>query len=296
MPHLDPQGLMPTLSSCRLLQHYSAHLSSVNSIAIHPSGDYLMSGSSDMTTKIWDLREGHLCYTLHGHKAAVNSVAYSPDGDYFATGSTDTFLLVWKTNFDVCPTPLSEGRNPNEAPEEAYIPQQQPPAAIPPAARPSAPTPAPPAAAMPVGVLAGSGGRVTASLSTSSLGGSGGRGAPELGGSGGSGAQQQPQQRQHQHQHQQPAGRVPHREIVGREFEGGGEEDFDEFEEEEGGGGGEGWAEYQSNMMEAIMRHQATMARQQNDMMDQIRTLVAQVRCLETQSSTAPFVHQMRTH
>ena len=28
--------------------------------------------------QIWDLREGHLCYTLHGHEGAVNSVAFSP--------------------------------------------------------------------------------------------------------------------------------------------------------------------------------------------------------------------------
>jgi centriolar protein POC1 len=71
----------------QLLQHYAAHQDAVNSISIHPSGDYMVSASSDMTTKIWDLREGHLCYTLHGHERAVCAAAFSPAGDYLASGS-----------------------------------------------------------------------------------------------------------------------------------------------------------------------------------------------------------------
>lgn len=40
------------LTSFCPVQHYSAHMDSVNSIAIHPSGDYMVSGSSDMTAKV----------------------------------------------------------------------------------------------------------------------------------------------------------------------------------------------------------------------------------------------------
>jgi len=36
----------------QLLQHYAAHQDAVNSISIHPSGDYMVSASSDMTTKV----------------------------------------------------------------------------------------------------------------------------------------------------------------------------------------------------------------------------------------------------
>ncbi len=36
----------------RLLQHYAAHEEGVNSIDIHPSGDFLISASSDMSTKV----------------------------------------------------------------------------------------------------------------------------------------------------------------------------------------------------------------------------------------------------
>ena len=37
--------------------------------------------------QIWDLREGHLSYTLHGHERGVGAVAFSPAGDYLASGS-----------------------------------------------------------------------------------------------------------------------------------------------------------------------------------------------------------------
>ena len=51
--------------------------------------------------KIWDLKEGHLFYTLHGHKdGPTTTAAFSPRGDYFSTGGSDSQVMVWKTNFD----------------------------------------------------------------------------------------------------------------------------------------------------------------------------------------------------
>eukprot|EP00501_MAST-03F_sp_TOSAG23-6_P000264 GSMAST32.ASY1.ANO1.270.1 assembled CDS len=42
-------------------------LGGVNSVAFHPNGNYLLSTSDDNTVKIWDLREGHVLYTLRSH-------------------------------------------------------------------------------------------------------------------------------------------------------------------------------------------------------------------------------------
>lgn len=46
------------------------HVASVNSVAFHPNGNYLLTASSDATLKIFDLLEGRLIYTLHGHQVS----------------------------------------------------------------------------------------------------------------------------------------------------------------------------------------------------------------------------------
>jgi centriolar protein POC1 len=61
----------------------------VNSVAFHPNGNYLLTGSSDATLKVFDLIEGRLIYTLHGHQGPTMSVAFSKQGDYFASGGQD---------------------------------------------------------------------------------------------------------------------------------------------------------------------------------------------------------------
>ncbi len=83
------------------------HVASVNNVAFHPNGNFLLSASSDATLKIFDLLEGRLIYTLHGHQVRIDlivvndyyflsdfqgpaiSVAFSKQGDYFASGGQD---------------------------------------------------------------------------------------------------------------------------------------------------------------------------------------------------------------
>ncbi|KAJ3300771.1 POC1 centriolar protein A [Borealophlyctis nickersoniae] len=95
----------------KLIQHYGdAHSGGtdvgggggVNSIAFGGlGGEWLASTGMDGVVKIWDLKEGHLFYTLHGHKHGPTTAAvFSPQGDYFATGGSDSQVMVWKSNFD----------------------------------------------------------------------------------------------------------------------------------------------------------------------------------------------------
>ena len=88
----------------------------MNSVNFHPSGNYLLTTSTDSTLKvitpachdfseqllfqILDLREGHLFYTLHGHQGAATAATFSPNGAYFASGGADSQVMVWKSNFD----------------------------------------------------------------------------------------------------------------------------------------------------------------------------------------------------
>ncbi len=51
----------------------SVHSATVNSLSFHPSGNYLITASSDSTLKILDLLEGRLLYTLHGHQVTSDT-------------------------------------------------------------------------------------------------------------------------------------------------------------------------------------------------------------------------------
>ena len=54
------------------------HSDIVSSVSI--SGDYIVSGSSDKTVKLWSIKEKKLIHTFEGHSDIVSSVSIS--GDY----------------------------------------------------------------------------------------------------------------------------------------------------------------------------------------------------------------------
>ncbi|MFM6370305.1 MAG: WD40 repeat domain-containing protein, partial [Dolichospermum sp.] len=76
-----------------LLQTFTGHSYSVNSLAYSPDGQTLASGSWDKTIKLWNARTGNLLQTL-GHSYSVNSLAYSPDGQTLASGSGT--IKIWR--------------------------------------------------------------------------------------------------------------------------------------------------------------------------------------------------------
>lgn len=69
-------------------------------ITFHPNGRYLVSSSADSTVKVWDLRQGHILYTLYGHEGSANAVQFSPSGDYFTSGGNDSVVMIWKSNLN----------------------------------------------------------------------------------------------------------------------------------------------------------------------------------------------------
>ncbi|KAF3814585.1 hypothetical protein GH733_017743, partial [Mirounga leonina] len=86
------------------------HSGGVNCVSFHPSGNYLLTASSDGTLKILDLLEGRLIYTLQGHTGPVFTVSFSKGGELFSSGGADAqvcksfssfdLVLLWRTNFD----------------------------------------------------------------------------------------------------------------------------------------------------------------------------------------------------
>jgi WD40 repeat protein len=75
----------------------TGHDDKVYSVAFHPGGRILASGSTDGTVKLWDVASGKNTATLRGHTDRVFSVAFSPDGRILATGAgrMDNSIKLW---------------------------------------------------------------------------------------------------------------------------------------------------------------------------------------------------------
>ncbi|MBV6441718.1 MAG: Protein TolB [Saprospiraceae bacterium] len=70
------------------------HTMGVQAIAFSPDGKYVLTGSTDHTAKLWDMK-GHEIQTFTGHKKSIESVVFSPDGNQVLTGSTDSTAVLW---------------------------------------------------------------------------------------------------------------------------------------------------------------------------------------------------------
>ncbi len=78
-----------------LIRTLAGHAGAVNSVALTLDGRIGLSGSSDKTLKLWDLRTGRELRSLAGHTSAVNLIALTPDGRYALSGSSDNTLKLW---------------------------------------------------------------------------------------------------------------------------------------------------------------------------------------------------------
>jgi hypothetical protein len=97
----QPKNKLPVLlplpvEQLTLLLTLTGHADTVVSVAISPEGQTLVSGSGDMTIKVWELSTGKLMRTLTGHAAEVWSVAISPEGQTLVSGSQDMTIKVWE--------------------------------------------------------------------------------------------------------------------------------------------------------------------------------------------------------
>ena len=78
----------------QLLHVLVGHSLPVRSIAWHPDGQRLASGSWDGSVRLWS-SDGVPTHLLSGHSGPVYQVAWRPDGERLASGSADGSIRLW---------------------------------------------------------------------------------------------------------------------------------------------------------------------------------------------------------
>ena len=92
--------------SCRkcclfIMDRVNGHSQECNVVSFNPFKEHLlMTGSSDMTAGLWDLRNmNHVVQSLEGHTDAIFSGVWSPHHpNHLATGGLDRRVIVWDLN------------------------------------------------------------------------------------------------------------------------------------------------------------------------------------------------------
>jgi WD40 repeat protein len=79
-----------------LLHTLDGHQSAINSVNTDEDGRYVLSGSSDYTTKLWEIESGKCLQTFEGHAWDVNFVSLNTSkGHVISAGSKDMRLKLW---------------------------------------------------------------------------------------------------------------------------------------------------------------------------------------------------------
>ena len=73
----------------------SAHTASVTCLALHPSGQFIASGSADQTVLLWDLRKAEPVERLSLPGAALHDVQFAADGKTLMATSTQGTIRFW---------------------------------------------------------------------------------------------------------------------------------------------------------------------------------------------------------
>lgn len=79
--------------SGRVTSVLSGHTDWLTSVAYHPLGLSIITGSDDKTVRLWDCKTGELVRTIEGHRDAVTSVAFV--GEEIASASRDGTIRLW---------------------------------------------------------------------------------------------------------------------------------------------------------------------------------------------------------
>ena len=74
---------------------FTGHEGPIHTVAAHPNGSQVTTGSADKSVKVFDLNNGNLIRSLAGHSDAVRAVVVSGDGTRVVTAGNDRTVRFW---------------------------------------------------------------------------------------------------------------------------------------------------------------------------------------------------------
>ena len=83
------------LVNLQLWKELVGHKNFVLSLAVDPTGKWLLSGSKDLTARLSSIETGEMIYSIKAHTNSIITVAFNPSGAMFCTGSGDQSVKIW---------------------------------------------------------------------------------------------------------------------------------------------------------------------------------------------------------
>ena len=74
----------------------------ISSLAFHPQGKWLASGSWDNTIRLWEMPGGITGPVLHGHTNDITTLAFHSQQEWLISGSTDKTIRFWQVPKGEC--------------------------------------------------------------------------------------------------------------------------------------------------------------------------------------------------
>ena len=76
-----------------MIADFKAHKGAVNSVMFHPKEFLLATGSSDRTTKFWDLERFEMVSETSPEASGVRCIQFHPEGAALFTGAQDSLRV-----------------------------------------------------------------------------------------------------------------------------------------------------------------------------------------------------------